>query len=102
MGNPPPRSRACLRNSAGTQIDVAVVNQSLTDEVSARFGLSGRHHGKSASVLTLNGPSATSINTPADSSLVALAKSKLSVGTGTFDYDFPAHSLTLIELNGDS
>lgn len=45
-------------------------------------------------MLTVNGPSATSYNSPQNPDAVTLQNSEINTGTGTFTYTFPAHSVT--------
>jgi alpha-L-arabinofuranosidase len=94
----PALATVATKSSSGKDIDLVVVNQSLVGNVTTQVNLAGIMHGRRASVLTLNGPGATSYNTPSHPNSVTTNKSKTSVGKGSFTYTFPAHSVTLIEL----
>jgi alpha-L-arabinofuranosidase len=96
----PTLTTVATESSSGKDIDLVVVNQSLDGDVTTQVNLAGLMHGRTASVRTLNGASATSYNTPTQPNAVSTIKSRASVGGGSFTYDFPAHSVTLIELKG--
>ena len=75
-------------------IGVIVINQSLQSDVTATLLPQHMVHGGTVNVLTVNGPSATSYNTQNNPNIVDLQQSTITVGTGSFDYTFPAHSVT--------
>jgi alpha-N-arabinofuranosidase len=82
-------------------VDLIVVNWNLDNssgDVTANITVPGFVHRSLASVTTLNGPEYTSKNTLTEPYVVTNTTKDVSVGTGDFDYTFPAHSITRIHL----
>jgi len=91
------------RNSSG-RLYLAVANSNRGETggggaVTASVDVSGYDPVDRASVFTLNAPSYTSLNTPANPNTVVIETDTVTgVGDGTFAYTFPPHSVTVIEL----
>ncbi len=85
---------------ASGNVYIMVVNRNSTDEVKASIELPGYSFtDKNATVLTLAGDSFHAFNTVEDPNNVVISEAKLAVNN-TFDYTFPAHSITTIKLKG--
>jgi alpha-N-arabinofuranosidase len=95
----PALSIAATRNATGATLDLVVVNQNLTDNVTAAIELDGLTHGPTAQVSTLDAPTATSFDTPEQPNIVHTTTARQPVGQGVFDHTFPAHSVTLVQLS---
>lgn len=81
------------------KLQLVVVNNSLDTDVTADVDLGGVKHDPRATVETLNGPSWDSLNTFAAPDVVQAVTSTTNVGTGSYVYTFPAHSVTRIEVS---
>jgi alpha-N-arabinofuranosidase len=82
-------------------VDVIVVNWNLDNgsgDVTANIAIPGFVHQAVASVTRMNGPSYTSKNTLTTPYVVTNTTANVTVGTGDFNYTFPAHSITRIHL----
>lgn len=88
---------AAASDDAGN-LDIVVVNQSANTACTAAIKLNGYAHDATAQILQLNGPSAEAKNTPENPEVCTVTERTLKVGTGSFRYEFPAHSVTGIHL----
>lgn len=86
----------------GGSVNIIVINRSPDNNVTAAIAPTPVRHASTAQVLTVNGPSATSYNTAQNPDAVKLQNSEINVGTGTFTYTFPAHSVTGFTLTTPS
>lgn len=93
----PTLTTMAARSSDGG-IDIIVVNQSLDANQRVTLQTRGGIHGPVATVTTMNGATSLSLNTLDDSTAVRNTTVKLPVGLGTFSYEFPAHSVSLVHL----
>ncbi len=84
------------RSSAG--VDLVVVNASPSRSYRAAVVVAGLSHKTSVQVSVLDGPSATSFNTRAHPRAVVTTESLATVPSGRFDWTFPAHSVSLLQL----
>jgi alpha-N-arabinofuranosidase len=82
--------------SANGGLDLLVVNQRPEGDVAATVDPGASHHA-TAQVSTLNGATILSRNLPGDQR-VTIADTTTQVGTASFTYTFPAHSITRIHL----
>ena len=78
----------------GDILYLMVVNKHLTSDITATINIPGFTVPYVTSALTLNGPSIDSTNE--SSNLVKVTSSTISNASTSFDYTFPAHSLTAI------
>jgi alpha-N-arabinofuranosidase len=91
-------STLAVKDSKGN-VDLVVVNRNLHDERKARVAISGLIHNAAVTVTTLNGDNYLSLNDlSVNNNTVALTKRNITVGKRSFNYTFPAHSVTLIHL----
>lgn len=79
-------------------VELLVVNQSPDSDVTTQIVLDQYTHAKKAKVFTMNGSSIYSMNTLDQPNNVTISNSDVNVGKGDFNYTFPAHSITRIEL----
>jgi alpha-N-arabinofuranosidase len=75
-----------------------VVNQSSTNDVTTKIAFDKYTHAKKAKISTMNGSSIYSMNTLDQPNNVTINSTDFYVGKGDFNYTFPAHSITRIEL----
>ena len=80
-------------------LSIVVINDSPTQSVRALVDLSRLPHGASAAVSVLDGPSASTYNTPARPDVVRITDSHVRAGRGGLWRTFPAHSVTLLRLS---
>lgn len=78
---------------------IAAVNADPGSSVRAQILLQGWRHARWLTDYTLDGASPTSLNTTSDPDAVATSWFTRQVGAGNFDYTFPAHSLSLLQLS---
>ena len=83
--------------AADGTVTLLVINRSADQDLSARIDF-GFLHSSPALVRTVDGDSPIAYNTPDDRDAVALTSRTLSTGSGPFSHEFPAHSVTTIEL----
>jgi alpha-L-arabinofuranosidase len=82
---------------------LAVVNRSQDKAASAHIRLSGWHPtDKSAQAYELNGKSWDAFNPYGSTANVNIQQLKLEAQRATFSYRFPAHSVTVLELRGNT
>lgn len=95
-----PGAPALLATAARTSsgVELLVVNASPTSSYRARIVLPGGRHGQRMRASVLDGPSATSYNTPARPRLVVTSERNVRVSTGPIPWTFAAHSVTLLQL----
>lgn len=86
------------RDRAG-HLYLTVINRDTTDNVQAKVNTGSFVHTRRAVIGEVDGPSYLSYNTPSDRHVVSLTRKTRTVGRGDFDYTFPAHSVTTIELS---
>jgi alpha-L-arabinofuranosidase len=87
------------KDEAGN-VYIMVVNRHRTDAVNVTLDLSNYTlTDKNAGVLNLNGDSYVAYNSVEKPDNVIITETKLTVNN-TFDYTFPAHSITTIKLKG--
>lgn len=77
---------------------VVVINRDPDNAVASTLNLNGMASGSSATVTTLNGPSALSYNTASAPDTVTTSTSHASVSNGAVSLTFPAHSITLVQV----
>lgn len=85
-------------DSERTKLYVMVINKQLEGDVQATIQVEGFEPQPEASIWTLNGPSITAHNEE-DPGTVSIVPSTLSLVSKSFAYTFPAHSLTVLELD---
>lgn len=86
----------------GSRVSISVINRHRQDDISARIVLNGGGAaGESATVHELNGADALARNSYGDQGQTGIETKKktLAVGGKEFDYVFPAHSATVLELS---
>jgi alpha-L-arabinofuranosidase len=76
-----------------------IVNCDRADNVAATVQLANYSANGSAAVWTLNGPGYASYNTVSAPNTVDITTGSIT-GAASFDYTFPAHSVTAIKLSG--
>ncbi len=89
------------------QLNILVVNRHPTDAVEAKVMPAGFRHGTTANVSTVDGAdnldnnreSFESHNSLRNPEEVRLERGEIQTGRGPFDYAFPKHSVTLIQLD---
>lgn len=79
--------------------NVLVINQDPETDVTATVQSLGFRHASTADTSTLDGTTILSRNLPGDER-VQITDSAADVGSGSFSYTFPAHSVTRIHLDG--
>jgi alpha-N-arabinofuranosidase len=91
---------SAVAGSGAGHVEVVAINRSATSNLPATIDLTGfRGHG-AATVTTLNGPSALSDNTAAAPNTVTTRTSIAPVSKGQTRLTLPAHSISLVQLNG--
>lgn len=78
---------------------LTVINRDRDNDVQAKVSTGSFTHASQAVIGRVDGPSYLSYNTPQHRDVVKLTRQSHGVGTGEFDYTFPAHSVTTIELS---
>lgn len=76
---------------------LTVINRDRDNGVQAKVSTGSFTHASQAVIGRGDGPSYLSYNTPQHRDVVKLTRQGHGVGTGDFDYTFPAHSVTTIE-----
>lgn len=94
----PALSVIATTDARSNRLNLAVINQNLSQSIASRVSIPGHRYATGATVSTLDGPSPTSTNTLARPAEVRTSTTNLKVGTRGFTYQFPAHSVTLITL----
>jgi len=88
--------------TATGRVDLAVVNAGPAAPITARVAFDGLTNTGQLQAWVLDGPSPTAYNTPAAPAEVSTTYTTVHVGKGTFNWRFPAHSVTLLRmLTGD-
>ncbi|MGH8979420.1 MAG: NEW3 domain-containing protein [Acidimicrobiales bacterium] len=77
-----------------------VINRSPTANVDSSVSVAGFRSEGQATVTTLDGPTALSYNTQSQPHTVTTTSSRARVVNGALDMTFPAHSISLIEVDG--
>jgi alpha-L-arabinofuranosidase len=80
-------------------LHLVVVNRDPERDITAQVRYPGFRGGDTADVWTVNGPETFSFNSPGDEDVVEITKTQQQVQTDGFDYTFPAHSVTGIQLS---
>jgi alpha-N-arabinofuranosidase len=88
------------RDPEGERLTLLVINKHPTEAITAEIRLQGFVPQPQAEVYILNGPSLDAFNSPEHPRAVALTQADLAGAAERFTYSFPAHSATLIELEG--
>lgn len=86
--------------TADGNVELLVVNQDPENSATAALQLADSRHTGTAQISTLNGASILSRNVPGDQQ-VKITDTMRHVGSGSFTQDFPAHSITRIQLRPD-
>ncbi|KVE36320.1 alpha-L-arabinofuranosidase C-terminal domain-containing protein [Burkholderia sp. TSV86] len=77
-----------------------VINEDPENAVNALVSPQGLpRSGNSVSVSTLNSANITDENNPANATAVQIARRTVQVGTGSFNWTFPAHSISAIKFS---
>ncbi len=84
-------------DSTGRKLSVAVINRQLDDAVLADVRIHGFQSASTVNLWTLSGPGVTADN-EGDPASVTLVSSSVEKMDSTFQYLFPAHSLTVLEF----
>lgn len=79
-------------------VRVLVVNRDRERALTTQLQVADLAGPATASVYTLNGPSYTSYNSPAQPDVVRIQTSRREVSGPAFTHQFPAHSVTLLEI----
>ncbi len=96
-----PKLHVSASKDAAGNVYLMVLNRDRADAVAASVELAKyRLSDSQATVWTLNGPGYTSFNTVENPRNVSIQESTMPVGGKSFDYTFPAHSITAIKLKG--
>ncbi|MEU6284435.1 hypothetical protein [Streptomyces sp. NPDC047028] len=87
------------KDAAGNVL-ITVINRDPTNDVSATVTAGSAYaHTGSVDSWTLAGSSYQSYNTRTSPNAVQIDQASTSVGTGNFTWNFPAHSITVLELH---
>jgi acetyl esterase/lipase len=96
----PALNSVAATDSAG-RLHLLVVNHHATDAIAATVAIDGFQRATTARARTVAGSGPLAFNTPADPDAVSVEERDVQVGSGAFDYTFPAHSVTDLELAPD-
>ena len=89
-----------LAGLSGTcRLDLVGVNGEPARAVTAEVVLDGLTHSGPLRASVLNGPSASAYNTVSHPREVTITENTKQVGSGSFTWTFPAHSVTLLRLS---
>ncbi|WP_372010000.1 S-layer homology domain-containing protein [Paenibacillus chitinolyticus] len=86
-----------VASRTGDDLYLIVLNQDATDAVTSAVQLSG-YTAQSAEVWTLNSEKLEDINTNDNPNKVDMDTSALAINSSTFNYTYPAHSLTAFKF----
>lgn len=86
-----------VASRTGDDLYLIVLNQDATDAVTSAVQLSG-YTASSADVWTLNSDKLEDINTNDKPNTVHIDTSKLTINSDSFNYTYPAHSLTAFKF----
>jgi alpha-N-arabinofuranosidase len=89
-----------VKHDTRNQLTLAVVNRSLTRDITASISIVGSCSPYRAQAWQLGGADVNASNSVAQPTAVLPLVKPSEIRQGDFDYSFPAHSLTLLELNG--
>jgi alpha-N-arabinofuranosidase len=85
-------------DAAGRKVTLTVVNRDRDRAHTATVDLGGATATEGLAVTEVNGPDVTATNSFERPRLVDARESRLERGGGQFDYEFPAHSLTVLRF----
>lgn len=88
--------------ASGGDIQLAVINGDPSGPVTASVDLSAVSHEQYGTVTVLDGPAATSYNTPGQPDQVSSTVAVHKFTAPQFEWTFPAHSLTFFQWGGSS
>ena len=89
-----------VAGAGGGNVDVVAINRSANTDIPTAISLAGFHGHGAATVTTLDGPSELSDNTVAAPNTVTTASSIVPFSKGLTHLTLPAHSISLIQVNG--
>ncbi len=84
------------------QLDLLVINASPDRSVREHVVLDGPWDGRQLHADLIDGPSPTAFNTRSDPEVVRATLWTVGLGRGSFQWTFPPHSLTLLQLAGSA
>ncbi|MFH2104990.1 MAG: FG-GAP-like repeat-containing protein [Parcubacteria group bacterium] len=96
LNNVPYLTSYASRSSDDKTLYLAVVNKHSVSDMSTTVKIDNASIGGQAKVYTMNGPSIHSNNNESDQ--VKITESSISNAGSNFKYNFPAHSVTILEL----
>jgi len=97
-GSMPALEAAASIDETGERLTLLAINKDATMPITATVAISGFTPAPEATVRTLNGPEITAYNNVTHPISVTIAESSVTDAAENFVYTFPAHSVTLIEL----
>ena len=83
---------------ASGRLAIGVVNRHKDHSLGAQFEVSGVNPTRSGKVFTINGPSPDAVNSMEQPNVVATTTRDSSDFGPQFSFEFPAHSVTLLEM----
>ena len=89
---------AATCDESGRRLALAVVNRDRDRDLAATIDLTQATAGGSADVREVNGPAVTATNSFESPRAVDVRTRRVDVKGSRFDYTFPAHSITVLEL----
>jgi len=89
---------AATCDAAGRKVTLAVVNRDRERAHAATLDLGGATATGGLAVSEVNGPDVGATNSFAEPRLVDVRESRVERGGGRFDYEFPAHSITVLRF----
>lgn len=86
------------RNDRG-RLSIGVVNRHKDRALGADFEIAGLKPGRAGKVFTINGPSPDAMNSFEKPDVVGLARGEHSGFGPRFSFEFPAHSITMLQVS---
>ncbi|MBI3667934.1 MAG: alpha-N-arabinofuranosidase [Acidobacteria bacterium] len=83
---------------AGGRLAIGVVNRHRERPLAARFEIGGARAGRAGKVFSINGPSPDAANSFDNPNQVGIASRDSGDFGAQFSFEFPAHSITLLEI----
>jgi alpha-N-arabinofuranosidase len=99
MGDIPYLDVVATLSEDGRSLYLHAINRHKDETIRARINISGFVPGASGRVYALNGPDPTSSNDYLHPDVVSIRRSSFAPSGNAFDYVFPAHSATTLEMD---
>ena len=85
-------------NEQATELSLAVINRHKDESIEAEISLADFHPKQTASVYEINGPGVDAKNSFNEPDNVCVMEGEFQKAADKFNYEFPAHSVTLLKL----